>query len=88
MVALQQTKNVKMNMELRDKIESALAEIRPFLVQDGGDVGLVSFTETKVEIKFLGACTDCAVNKMTLTNGVEATIKRFAPQIEHVVLVS
>ena len=76
-----------MNIELKNKVESALEEIRPFLIQDGGDVSLVSISDTIVKIRFLGACTDCAVNKMTLTNGVEATIKRFAPQIESVVLV-
>jgi len=77
-----------MSIELKNKVELALEEIRPFLIQDGGDVSLVSVSDTKVEIRFLGACTDCAVNKMTLTNGVEATIKKFAPQIKCVILIS
>lgn len=77
-----------MENELKNKIELALEEIRPFLIQDGGDVSLVSIINNKVEIRFLGACTDCTVNKMTLTNGVEATIKKFAPQIESVVLIN
>ncbi|MCK4562886.1 MAG: NifU family protein, partial [Flavobacteriaceae bacterium] len=37
--------------------------------------------------QFEGACVDCTVNQMTLKNGVEATIKKYAPQIKEVVEV-
>lgn len=72
---------------LKEKVEKALIEIRPYLVKDGGDVDLVSVEEDTVSIRFLGACTDCSINKMTLVNGVEATIKQYVPQIKNVVLV-
>ena len=72
---------------LKDKVEKALVEIRPYLIKDGGDVDLVSIENDTVSIRFLGACTDCSINKMTLVNGVEATIKQFVPQIKEVVLV-
>ncbi len=73
--------------ELLDKIEQALAEIRPYLLTDGGDISLVSVEEDVVEVKFHGACTGCSVNQMTLKNGVEATIKKYAPQVQKVVEV-
>ena len=38
-------------------------------------------------VKFHGACTGCSVNQMTLKNGVEATIKKYAPQVQKVVEV-
>ena len=60
--------------ELLENIEKALAEIRPYLLTDGGDISLVSYDEEVVEVKFHGACTGCSVNQMTLKNGVEATI--------------
>ena len=72
---------------LKSKIEKALVEIRPYLIKDGGDVDLVSVINQTVSIRFLGACTDCSINKMTLVNGVEATIKQHVPEIKNVVLV-
>jgi len=73
--------------ELLENIEKALAEIRPYLLTDGGDISLVSYEEDTVEVKFHGACTGCSVNQMTLKNGVEATIKKYAPQVQKVVEV-
>ena len=74
--------------ELIVNVEKALEEIRPFLVTDGGDISLVNIENNIVRVQLEGACISCSVNQMTLTNGVEATIKRFAPQIEKVVEVS
>lgn len=73
--------------ELLENIEKALSEIRPYLVTDGGDISFVSLNDDVVNIKFHGACIGCKVNQMTLTNGVEATIKKYAPQIKKVVEV-
>ncbi len=72
---------------LTKQVEKALAEIRPYLIKDGGDVDLVSVEQDTVSIKFLGACTDCSINKMTLVTGVEATIKQHVPEIKNVILV-
>lgn len=72
--------------ELRLNVEKALAEIRPFLESDGGDISLVSIEEDKlVKVQLEGACTNCSVNQMTLKSGVEMMIKKFAPQIERVI---
>lgn len=74
--------------ELRTKVETALAEIRPFLQNDGGDISLVSIEDGKVvNIQLLGNCVDCTINQMTLKMGVEMTIKKHAPQIEKVVSI-
>ena len=74
--------------ELKENIEKALIEIRPFLQADGGDISLISVDDNIVKVKLLGACVDCSVNQMTLKNGVEATIMRYAPQIKEVVALS
>ena len=78
-----------MNTEqLRENIEKALEEIRPFLQSDGGDISLISIEEDKhVKVQLKGACVGCSVNQMTLKAGVEMTIKKYAPQIETVVNV-
>jgi Fe-S cluster biogenesis protein NfuA len=72
--------------ELTIEVQKALAEIRPFLESDGGNISLVSIEDDKhVKVRLEGACTNCSVNQMTLKAGVETTIKKFAPQIETVV---
>ncbi|MDG1145326.1 MAG: NifU family protein [Flavobacteriales bacterium] len=71
--------------ELTSKIELALAEIRPYLESDGGDISLVDITsDMVVKVKLHGACQSCNVNQMTLKSGVEQTIKKYAPEIKEV----
>ena len=74
--------------ELKINVETALQEIRPFLEADGGNISLVEITEDTVSVQLEGACLGCSVNQMTLKNGVEATIKRHAPQIKRIIEVN
>jgi len=75
--------------ELKEKVEAALAEIRPFLQSDGGDISLVSIDNgTSVKVRLEGNCVGCSINQMTLKSGVEMTIKKFAPQIEEVINIA
>jgi len=74
--------------ELRNNVEKALDEIRPFLESDGGNILLISIEDDKlVKVQLEGACVECSVNQMTLKSGVEMTIKKYAPQIEQVINV-
>tara|TARA_B100001079_G_C16044983_1_gene354549 strand:- start:197 stop:442 length:246 start_codon:yes stop_codon:yes gene_type:complete len=73
---------------IKERVEKALEEIRPFLVSDGGDITLVSIDNDKiVNVKLHGNCISCTVNQMTLKSGVEMTIKKYVPEIEKVVSV-
>ena len=74
--------------ELKINVEQALTEIRPFLQADGGNISLVEITDNTVSVQLEGACLGCSVNQMTLKNGVEATIKKYAPQIKRVIEVN
>lgn len=74
--------------ELHKNVENALDEIRPFLESDGGNISLISIEENIVKVRLEGACVGCNVNQMTLKNGVEATIKKHAPQILEVIDIS
>ncbi|MDP2718253.1 MAG: NifU family protein [Dehalococcoidia bacterium] len=76
-----------MNIE-KDKIESALGKIRPFLAADGGNVELVDVDEDgTVKVRLTGACGGCAMAEMTLRNAVEKTIKAEVPAVKAVVSV-
>jgi|TARA_B100000809_G_scaffold10374_1_gene9807 Fe-S cluster biogenesis protein NfuA len=74
--------------ETLDNVEKALEEIRPFLMSDGGNIKLLSIEDEIVKVQLEGACIGCSVNQMTLKNGVEATIKKYAPQIVEVINVA
>ena len=76
------------SIELKNNVEKALEEIRPFLQSDGGDISLISIdNDNSVKVKLEGACIGCSVNQMTLKSGVEMTIKNYAPQIQEVINV-
>jgi Fe-S cluster biogenesis protein NfuA len=87
-VDVAQNNEVMSEQELRVSVETALQEIRPFLEADGGNISLVEITDDTVSVQLEGACLGCSVNQMTLKNGVEATIKRHAPQIKRVIEVN
>ena len=73
---------------LIDKINLALADIRPYLEADGGDIELVEVTvDLTVKVKFLGACKSCTMSAMTLKGGVEEAIKNTIPEIKAVIAV-
>ena len=74
--------------ETLENVEKALEEIRPFLIVDGGNIKLLSIENNMVRVQLEGTCVSCSVNQMTLKNGVEAIIKKHAPQIEKVLNIS
>lgn len=72
-------------MSTQEKVMQALAQIRPFLEKDGGDISLVEITTDMVaRVKLHGACETCSMSAMTLRAGVEENIKNFAPEIVRV----
>lgn len=70
---------------LRDRIEMALAEVRPSLKGHNGDVELVAVHDDTVEVRLIGACSHCPASSLTLTQGVEEAIKRYCPEIQRVI---
>ena len=72
-------------LNLFDRINKGLEEIRPFLNQDGGDVTFVKVTsDFNLVLKLEGACRSCEVNQMTLKNGIEDAVKKYAPEIKSI----
>lgn len=75
--------------ELTIKINEALEQLRPYLKEDGGDMELVNITDEGVaQVKLLGACSDCSMSVMTLKAGLEAQVKKVAPEITSVEAVN
>jgi Fe-S cluster biogenesis protein NfuA len=72
---------------MKEKVESALAKIRPMLQADGGDVELVAVEGGVVKLRLKGACAGCPVAEMTLKQGIERVLKEQIPEVKEVVAV-
>ena len=72
---------------MKEKVEAALAQVRPALQADGGDVELVDVKEGVVSLKLKGACAGCPMATMTLRNGIERILKEQIPEIKEVIAV-
>lgn len=72
---------------MKEKIERALENIRPALQADGGDIQLVSIEGDTVKVRLTGACGGCPMSQMTLTSGVERSIKKAVPEVKRVIAV-
>jgi len=69
---------------MREKVEKALNEVRPYLQADGGDVELVDVENGVVKVKLTGACSGCPMSQMTLKQGIESYVKKAIPEISSV----
>ncbi len=72
---------------MREKVEAALAQIRPVLQADGGDVELVEVNDGVVKLKLKGACGHCPMSAITLKQGIERTLKDQIPEVTEVIAV-
>jgi Fe-S cluster biogenesis protein NfuA len=72
---------------MKEKVEKVLAQIRPNLQADGGDVELVGVKGGVVTVKLTGACGGCPMATMTLKNGIERVLKEELPEVKQVVAV-
>ncbi len=73
---------------MRDRIEKALAKVRPMLAADGGDVELIDVTaDGVVKLKLKGSCGCCPMSTMTLKMGIERIIKQEVPEVKEVVAI-
>ena len=70
------------------KIIDIIEHLRPFLMNDGGDIEFVKYENNTVYIKMMGACANCFMIDATLKEGIEAAIKSEIPEVKEVVNVS
>lgn len=73
--------------ETIDQIKAVLEELRPTILQDGGDIHFVRFENGTVFVKLHGACVSCPISFMTLKMGLETQMKQRIPGVESVISV-
>lgn len=67
------------------KIIEIINRLRPFLVNDGGNIEFIKYENNIVYIKMLGACSNCHMLDLTLKDGIEAAIKEEVPEVVEVI---
>lgn len=81
--------SVTIDKALMDEINSALDEIRPHLIVDGGNIEVVELTDDmELKVKWMGNCEFCSMSAMTMKAGVEQAIKQKLPQIKKVTAIN
>ena len=73
-----------MSESVEKRVKAALAEIKPQIQADGGDIDLVTIEDNIVKVRLRGSCVGCPMSALTLKAGVERVIKQRVPEIKSV----
>lgn len=73
-----------MIMNTVEKINKLIDELRPYLVNDGGNIEFIKFEDGIVYIKMLGACSNCALVDFTIKDGIETVLVNEIPEVKQV----
>jgi Fe-S cluster biogenesis protein NfuA len=73
------------NVDLINKVQNVIEQVRPYLQADGGDIQFIELTsDNVVKVELQGACGSCPYSRMTLKSGVEQAVMRAIPEIKAV----
>jgi nitrite reductase/ring-hydroxylating ferredoxin subunit/Fe-S cluster biogenesis protein NfuA len=72
---------------IAERVENALASVRPLLASHGGDVELVKVAPPAIQVRFTGACDGCAASALTFHAGVKKAVEDACPDITEIVQV-
>ena len=51
-------------------IKEIINKLRPFLINDGGNIEFVKYEDNIVYIRMMGACANCQMLDLTLNEGI------------------
>ena len=71
-------------LSLEERIGAALAEVRPAIARDGGDVWFIRVDGTTALVQMVGACGGCAMSTSTLRGLIERTVLERCPEVSGV----
>lgn len=72
----------------KEIIIDIIEHLRPFLMNDGGDIEFIKYEDNIVYIKMTGACANCHMLDLTLKEGIEAAIKSEVPNVKEVININ
>lgn len=68
-------------MDTIDHIKFIIEKIRPFLMNDGGDVEFIKYEDGVVYVRLTGACANCAVAHFEIKDTVESILTSEIPEV-------
>lgn len=74
-------------MKIEERINNVLDKLRPFLVNDGGDIEFLKYEDGVCYIKFVGACASCPMKLITLNEGIKEALINEIEEVQDVKLV-
>ena len=73
-------------MEIKERVELALEQIRPYLIADGGNVKILDIVDESIlYIELLGSCGNCPMSTITVKAGIEEAVRKEVPEIKTVI---
>ena len=73
---------------LEVRIENTLAQLRPYLEADNGNVRFVDISDDMiVRVRLEGACSSCSMSMMTLKAGIEQSLLKSIPELKGVIAI-
>jgi lysyl-tRNA synthetase class 2 len=66
-------------------VELVLDEMRPYLIQDGGNVAIAEIDGPVVRLELQGACGTCPSSTQTMKMGLERRLRERIPEIQEVI---
>ena len=69
---------------VQQRIERALAQVRPYVQSHGGEVELAEIRGTTATVRMSGACGSCSSSAATLQDAVTEAVLAVAPELERV----
>jgi len=68
-------------IDVEERVERALEEVRPYLESHGGNVELLGVEDGVARLRLLGICNGCPSSTLTLKTAVEEAIRKAAPEL-------
>ena len=69
-----------------EKIIEIINKLKPFLINDGGNIEFVKYEDNVVYITLTGNCEECPLIDVTLKDGIEQMITTEIPEVKEVCL--
>jgi Fe-S cluster biogenesis protein NfuA/nitrite reductase/ring-hydroxylating ferredoxin subunit len=73
---------------VNERVEAALAGIRPLLAAHGGDVELLDVDPPTVRVRLTGACDGCASSALTFQAGIRKAVREACPEITEILQIT
>jgi Fe-S cluster biogenesis protein NfuA/nitrite reductase/ring-hydroxylating ferredoxin subunit len=67
---------------LEERVQEALASVRPYMESHGGNVELLGIADGVARLRLEGSCNGCAASASTLELAVEEALRATAPDLE------